>query len=85
MKQSLTSGLCAVWFSLGMLGVSQASGDPVAGKAKADTCLGCHGVRSYTNVYPTYHVPSLAFRISLCYAGTWNNLALKLNPASSDQ
>ena len=59
MKQSLTSGLCAVLFSLGILGVSQAAGDPAAGKAKSDTCLGCHGVSSYTNVYPTYHVPKL--------------------------
>lgn len=59
MKQSFTTGLCAVLFSLGMLGTSQAAGDPAAGKAISDTCLGCHGVRSYTNVYPTYHVPKL--------------------------
>ncbi len=26
----------------------------------ADTCLGCHGIPSYTNVYPTYHVPRIA-------------------------
>ena len=37
-----------------------AAGDPNQGKIKADTCLGCHGVPSYTNVYPTYHVPKLA-------------------------
>lgn len=36
------------------------SGDPEAGREKADNCLGCHGVPSYTNVYPTYHVPKLA-------------------------
>lgn len=30
------------------------------GAALADTCLGCHGVPSYTNVYPTYKVPKLA-------------------------
>ena len=23
------------------------------------TCLGCHGVASYNNIYPTYHVPKL--------------------------
>ena len=37
-----------------------AAGDPDQGKIKADTCLGCHGVPSYTNVYPTYPVPKLA-------------------------
>ena len=29
------------------------------GRTLAGTCLGCHGVPSYTNVYPTYHVPKL--------------------------
>ena len=27
---------------------------------KIDTCLGCHGVPSYTTVYPSYPVPKLA-------------------------
>ena len=36
-----------------------AAGDPVAGKDKAFTCMGCHGVPSYTNAYPTFQVPKL--------------------------
>jgi len=36
-----------------------AAGDAAAGKQKAFTCMGCHGVPSYTNAYPTYHVPKL--------------------------
>jgi len=24
-----------------------------------ETCLGCHGIKGYKNVYPTYHVPKL--------------------------
>ena len=36
-----------------------ATGDAVAGHAKAFACMGCHGVPSYTNAYPTYHVPKL--------------------------
>jgi len=36
-----------------------AAGDAAAGKVKAFTCMGCHGVPSYNNVYPTYHVPQL--------------------------
>lgn len=36
-----------------------AAGDAVAGKTKAFTCMGCHGIPSYHNVYPSYHVPKL--------------------------
>ncbi len=36
-----------------------AAGDPVAGKGKASTCMGCHGIPDYNNAYPTYHVPKL--------------------------
>ena len=39
--------------------VSFAGGNIETGKVKAETCLGCHGVASYTNVYPTYSVPLL--------------------------
>jgi cytochrome c553 len=38
----------------------QAGGDIERGELLADTCKGCHAVDSYTNVYPTYHVPRLA-------------------------
>jgi cytochrome c553 len=41
-------------------GQAIAAGDAVSGRTKAETCLGCHGVPSYTNVYPSYHVPKLA-------------------------
>ncbi len=43
----------------GALGVAQAAGDPAKGRDKAGNCLGCHGIPSYTNVYPTYRVPRL--------------------------
>lgn len=51
--------------SLALLAVSAlpvsgfAAGDSEAGKTKAFTCMGCHGIPSYTNVYPTYHVPRI--------------------------
>lgn len=41
-------------------GAASAAGDPVAGQKKAYTCLGCHGVDRYVNVYPSYHVPFIA-------------------------
>lgn len=36
-----------------------AAGDVEAGRIKAETCIGCHGVESYKNTYPTYRVPKL--------------------------
>ncbi len=41
-------------------GSAFAEGDPVQGENKVETCIGCHGVEGYTNVYPTYKVPKLA-------------------------
>jgi len=35
------------------------AGDPQVGRDKSATCMGCHGVPSYMNVYPSYHVPRL--------------------------
>lgn len=40
-------------------GPGLAAGDADAGKLKAFTCMGCHGIPSYNNIYPTYHVPKL--------------------------
>lgn len=37
-----------------------ASGDVEAGRLKAYTCTGCHGIPGYNNVYPTYKVPKIA-------------------------
>jgi cytochrome c553 len=38
---------------------AEAAGDGQKGKTLAYTCLGCHGVPNYNNVYPTYKVPKL--------------------------
>ncbi|WP_078122042.1 c-type cytochrome [Thiosocius teredinicola] len=34
-------------------------GDAERGRVKADTCLGCHAIPSYSNAYPNYHVPKV--------------------------
>ena len=47
----LTGGLLAA--SLG----AAAEGNPETGKRAAETCMGCHAIERYFNVYPTYHVP----------------------------
>lgn len=44
---------------LGFAGSVHAEGDPMAGKNKAETCMGCHGVAGYDNAYPHYSVPKL--------------------------
>src|ERR1043166_2260527 len=36
-----------------------AAGNDEAGRAKANCCMGCHGIPNYTNVYPTFRVPRL--------------------------
>ena len=36
-----------------------ADGDAAAGRVKANTCMGCHGIPNYNNVYPTYRVPRI--------------------------
>ena len=43
-----------------MANAAAAQGDVNAGEAKAGTCLGCHGIPGYQNVYPTYKVPRIA-------------------------
>ena len=59
MRRVLRKSLFIITFSLLATTVSYAAGNVEAGKIKAETCLGCHGVPSYTNVYPSYHVPKL--------------------------
>src|ERR1700692_711814 len=44
---------------LGSSGAACAAGDAGRGKELSYTCLGCHGIESYKNVYPTYSVPVL--------------------------
>ena len=48
------AGLCLL-----ATATAQAAGDPQAGRLKAKSCLGCHGVEGYRNAYPSYHVPKL--------------------------
>jgi cytochrome c553 len=44
---------------LSLAGAAQADGDATRGAKLAYTCLGCHGIDNYKNVYPTYSVPRL--------------------------
>ena len=40
-------------------GSAFAAGDATAGRVKANTCMGCHGIPGYNNAYPTYRVPRI--------------------------
>ncbi|MGD8644485.1 MAG: cytochrome c [Chromatiales bacterium] len=59
MRQRVVPVLGALGVCLAFVSGAQAAGDPEAGRFKAATCMGCHGVPSYSNAYPTYHVPKL--------------------------
>jgi cytochrome c553 len=48
-----------VTLALAAGGQAWAGGDPARGKELSYTCLGCHGIDAYKNVYPTYSVPEL--------------------------
>lgn len=42
-----------------LLGATAPAADAERGKVLADTCMGCHGIPSYRNAYPSYRVPKL--------------------------
>jgi len=42
-----------------LAGASATAADPQRGAVLANTCMGCHGIPGYNNVYPTYRVPKL--------------------------
>ncbi len=60
-KTPLVSALLGAALGIALSGPSaaQSTGDIEAGRVKARTCMGCHGIEGYTNAYPTYHVPKL--------------------------
>jgi cytochrome c553 len=53
--QKILPGLLLTLVSINVF----AAGDYKAGKIKAYTCTGCHGIVDYNNTYPTYHVPRI--------------------------
>ncbi len=61
MHQILTNKILPIALLMSILPFSSAfaAGDVQAGKTKAYTCTGCHGIPGYNNVYPTYKVPKV--------------------------
>jgi len=58
-SRALFSSLALAALALSLAAPANAAGDPVRGKTLGYTCLGCHGIESYKNAYPTYSVPRL--------------------------
>ena len=58
MKLRMSSVLTATLLLAGAAS-ALADGDAAHGRQMAETCLGCHAVPGYFNVYPSYHVPKL--------------------------
>ncbi|MBS1153763.1 MAG: hypothetical protein H6Q89_5461, partial [Myxococcaceae bacterium] len=56
---SVLSAAALAVVSLTWVAPVEAAGDAARGKKLGYTCLGCHGIESYKNVYPTYSVPML--------------------------
>ncbi|MFT5064167.1 MAG: cytochrome c553 [Gammaproteobacteria bacterium] len=55
----IRKSLVAAAVALAVSGAAFAEGNAEVGAKKGYTCLGCHGVEGYFNVYPTYRVPTL--------------------------
>jgi cytochrome c553 len=60
MRSRLVTYFTATFMALILTQVASAAGDAQRGKLLADTCMGCHGVENFNNIYPTYHVPKIA-------------------------
>jgi cytochrome c553 len=59
LSRRCTLGLLLAAVTLTSVAPAFAAGDAARGKELSYTCLGCHGIESYKNVYPTYSVPEL--------------------------
>ena len=52
--------LLATALTIALPATAADKGDAQAGKLKAYTCSGCHGIPGWKNAYPNYHVPKIA-------------------------
>ena len=59
MRNLIISAALLAMSGLALPTQSAHAGDVAAGKVKAYTCTGCHGIPGYNNVYPTYKVPKI--------------------------
>ena len=56
-RLSLVAVAALAWHASPVMAQGNTQGDADAGRVKASTCIGCHGIDDYKNVYPTFRVP----------------------------
>lgn len=59
LRPSVLSAAALTVVFLAFTAPAEAAGDAANGKVLGYTCLGCHGIDSYKNAYPTFSVPKL--------------------------
>ena len=52
--------------------VAGPAGNAEAGRQLTYTCVGCHGIAGYKNVYPSYHVPRIGGQSALYLTNALN-------------
>jgi cytochrome c553 len=60
LSSRLVFSALSVIAALAIAAPAYSAGDAARGKELSYTCLGCHGIPDYKNVYPTYSVPKLS-------------------------
>ena len=58
----MTKRIVCAWLVSGLMvatASAHAEGNAAAGRKAAETCMGCHAIEGYFNVYPSYHVPRI--------------------------
>ena len=58
-KRVLLASIAVTGLAITGMGTAAGQGDIARGDTLGQTCLGCHGIEGYKNVYPTYRVPML--------------------------
>lgn len=59
LRPSVLSALAATAVLMTFTPPAEAAGDAARGKVLGYTCLGCHGIETYKNAYPSFSVPKL--------------------------
>jgi|SRR5699024_7245943 len=59
MRALSRAGILGLFLVLSVPGTVLAKGNIDAGRLKASTCMGCHGIPTYDRAYPSYDVPKL--------------------------
>ena len=54
----MAAAVLGLFMSLPLSALAE-EGDPILGREKAYTCMGCHAIDGYRNAYPAFRVPRI--------------------------